>query len=47
VAKVVVPSHEFGLVVNGAEVEVLILFQLRGEVKGKRSHLRHLHCVLL
>jgi hypothetical protein len=30
----VIPSHEFGLVVSGTEVEVLIHFHLRDKVLG-------------
>jgi hypothetical protein len=41
VAKWIMQSHEFGLVISGTEVEVLILFQLRDKAKGKRSHLCH------
>ncbi len=39
VAKVVMPAHEFGLVVDCGQVDVLVFLKLRINLKGERSHL--------
>ncbi len=38
VAKAVMPAHEFGLVVNCGQVDVLVFLKLGINVKGERSH---------
>jgi hypothetical protein len=38
VAEAVMPAHEFGLVVNCGQVDMLVFLKLRIDVEGKRSH---------
>ncbi len=38
VAEAVMPAHEFGLVINCGQVDVLIFLKLGINVEGKRTH---------
>ncbi len=46
-ARAVMPAHEFGLVISGAEADVLVLLKLGVHIKGEWPHPCRLRHILL